>query len=579
MLQNAVGAMREEINSLLSKGAIRIVPHTEAQGGWYSRYFVVPKRNGKLRPILDLRMLNKRLKVFKFRMLTLRQLLKVVGPGMWFTSIDLTDAFQHVAILPAHRKFLRFAFEGTAYEYLVLPFGLALSPRCFSKTLEAALAPLRAQGIQILAYLDDMAIICRSEEQAVTHTAMVLSHIQALGFSVNYMKSSLTPRQRLEFLGLEICSLTGRAFLTEHRTAAFHECLALFQLGRKLRFRTFLRLLGLMASMIAAVPLGLLHMRPFQMWVLSHRLNTSRHLNRRMLVDAACLAALSPWRRRDLLRRGTPIGRIYSRILITTDASLRGWGAICENRTVRGVWTPCQSRLHINYLELLTVFLALKYFLPTVEGHHVLIKTDNTTVVSYINRQGGTRSLPLLTLSRSLLLWSEQHLCSIRATHVPGALNLGADLLSRGGPLVREWRLNPQVVSQIWDRWGRAHADLFASRENAHCPLYFSMLDPSAPLGVDALAHSWPRRLLYAFPPVELITPTLERVRRDNHYLILVAPCWPAKPWHAEIVSLLADEPWPLPLRPDLLSQAGGQILHPRPELWRLQAYLLNGQV
>ncbi|XP_062386517.1 uncharacterized protein LOC134075064 [Sardina pilchardus] len=568
-----------EVNSLLSKKAICIVPHAQAQCGWYSRYFVIPKRSGGLRPILDLRSLNKHLRVYKFRMLTVRQLLNSVKPGQWFTSIDLTDAFQHVSVLAAHRKFLRFAFQGISYEYLVLPYGLALSPRVFTKVLESALAPLRARGIQILAYLDDMAIVSHSEQSVATHTAMVLSHLQTLGFSVNYEKSSLTPRQKIEFLGLEICSLSGRAFLAVHRRKAFRECLAQFRLGHKLRFQMFLRLLGLMASMIAVIPLGLLHMRAFQRWVLSHRLNTSRHLNKRLTVDALCQTALAPWTQRQLLHQGAPIGRILFRKVITTDASLRGWGAICEDRTVRGEWSLSQSSLHINHLELLTVFLALKHFLPALQGHHVLVRTDNSTVVSYINRQGGTHSLPLLKLSRSLLLWSQEHLQSVRATHVPGSLNQGADLLSRGGPLVREWRLHPKVVSQIWDRFGRADVDLFASKENTHCPLFFSMRDSSAPLGVDALAHSWPTGLLYAFPPVELIMPTLERVRQDKLSLILVAPYWPAKPWHAEIISLLAEEPWPLPLRRDLLSQAGGEILHPRPELWRLQAYRLNGLV
>lgn len=47
-----------------------------------------------------------------------------IGPGDWFTTIDLTVPYFHVAI----HQFLRFAFEGTAYEYLVVPFGLSHAP-------------------------------------------------------------------------------------------------------------------------------------------------------------------------------------------------------------------------------------------------------------------------------------------------------------------------------------------------------------------------------------------------------------------------------------------------------------------
>ncbi len=78
-----------------------------------------------------------------------------VRPRDWFAAIDLKDAYFHVSILPRHRPFLRFAFEGRAYQYKVLPFGLALSPRVFTKVVEGALVPMREQGIRILNYLDD----------------------------------------------------------------------------------------------------------------------------------------------------------------------------------------------------------------------------------------------------------------------------------------------------------------------------------------------------------------------------------------------------------------------------------------
>ncbi len=45
---------------------------------------------------------------------------------------------------------LRFAFEGRAWQYRVLPFGLSLSARVFTKIAEGALAPLREVGIRIL---------------------------------------------------------------------------------------------------------------------------------------------------------------------------------------------------------------------------------------------------------------------------------------------------------------------------------------------------------------------------------------------------------------------------------------------
>lgn len=248
-----------------------------------------------------------------------------------------------------------------------------------------------------------------------------------------------------------------------------------------------------------------------------------------------------------------------------------------SGRTVNGTWDPRLAQSHINILELWAVFYALKHFLTFLQGRHVLVKTDNTTVVAYINRQGGTRSLQLHRLARKLILWSSTKLLSLRATHVPGVLNRGADLLSRGNPLYGEWALHPQVVKQVWQKYGQADVDLFASRENTQCPQFFSLADANAPLGMDALAHSWPNVLLYAFPPLSLISPTLDRVREQGLTLILIAPRWPSKHWVAEIIQLLTGEPWPLPIRRDLLSQAGGEIYHPHPDRIALWAWPVRG--
>ncbi len=50
--------LRSEVMTLLEKGAIEMVPPALSESGFYSRYFLVPKKDGGLRPILDLRRLN-----------------------------------------------------------------------------------------------------------------------------------------------------------------------------------------------------------------------------------------------------------------------------------------------------------------------------------------------------------------------------------------------------------------------------------------------------------------------------------------------------------------------------------------
>ncbi|CAL9686954.1 unnamed protein product [Knipowitschia caucasica] len=332
-----------------------------------------------------------------------------------------------------------------------------------------------------------------------------------------------------------------------------------------------------MASALVTIRLGRLYMRPFQKWVAALRLNPSCHGHRSVLVSAECVRALHPWKCETFLTAGVTTGTITARKFITTDASLRGWGATLEGRIVNGKWSSQMQMCHINFLELQAVWLALRHFLPLIRGQHVLVATDNTTVVAYVNKQGGLRSHQLHVLAHRLIVWASSHLLSLRATHVPGVLNRGVDLLSRGNPRYRDWKLHSGVVAQIWGKYGRAEVDLFASQEDAQCHLYFSLRDQCAPLGVDAMSHAWPRTLLYAFPPLELIAPILSRVREEKHSLILVAPYWPAMMWMTEIFQLLCDHPWTLPLRRDLVTQAHGEIFHPYPERLALWVWPVRG--
>ncbi len=93
------------------------------------------------------------------------------------------------------------------------------------------------------------------------------------------------------------------------------------------------------------------------------------------------------------------------------------------------------------------------------------------------------------------------------------------------------------------------------------------------------LAHDWPNLLLYAFPPIALLPQVVRRVREQGHKVLLVAPLWRNQPWLSELTQLLTAASWPVPLRRDLLSQANGTKWHPRPELWALYIWPLNGSL
>lgn len=106
--------------------------------------------------------------------------------------------------------------------------------------------------------------------------------------------------------------------------------------------------------------------------------------------------------------------------------------------------------------------------------------------------------------------WTEGHICCPEALL---ATSIG--------------KLHSEVVTQICQKYGRAEIGLFASEENAQCLMYSPLTGHCPPMGLDALVHEWSRILLYAVPPLDLITPTLARVRERVHALVLIAFCWP----------------------------------------------------
>lgn len=572
--------LNQEISALLDKGAIVPVDPQRDLGGFYSRYFLVPKKTGDLRPVLDLRGLNMFLRTIPFHMLSTGEMIQALSHGEWVTTIDLKDAYFHIPIAEHHWRFLRFAFQGKHFQFRVLPFGLSLSPRVFTRVVAAALSPLQARGIKILPYLDDWLICAPTREQASRDTVTVLEHIDRLGLRVNLDKSNLAPAQRTIFLGVSLNTISMKACPSPQRVGGIVTMLSAFRRGRALPFVLYLRLLGMLTAASGVVPLGLLWLRPMQMWLNSLHLDPTRYVHRRkrIRVSPQCLDSLSRWRDREWITQGVPLGSLpVRREVVFTDASSMGWGAIWQGRVAQGEWPQHLYSEHINVRELIAVHLALRQFLVYLRGRHVLIRSDNMSVVYHVNHMGGVHSERLLQETRRLLTWAAHQFASLRAVHVPGVLNRVADYLSRQKVLPGEWKLHPEVVERIWETFGKATVDLFASEEASHCPLWFSLVDSTSPLGQDALAHDWPKVLLYAFPPFPLIDHTLRRVLQEGHRLLLVAPYWPARTWFPMLRRLCCGSPMRLPSRTDLLSQMGGRILHPNPDRLQLWVWPLQG--
>ena len=206
--------------------------------------------------------------------------------------------------------------------------------------------------------------------------------------------------------------------------------------------------------------------------------------------------------------------------------------------------------MHINPLEMKALFLALQSFQELVAGHHVTAMCDNSKVVAYVNKQGGTVSRSLCSLASHLLRWAESLDVCLDARYLPGESNVLADLLSRRDQVIgTEWSLHPRVARDLLRCWGSPSIDLFASSFNAKLPLYCSLVPDPQAVFKDAFRHTWDNLDLYAFPPFPLVGRVVARVRETPILsMTLVALLWPEKEWLADLLLLPAQPPVALSL-------------------------------
>ena len=86
---------------------------------------------------------------------TPRSILGALQQGQWLTSLDMKDAYFHIWINPADRRYLRFCHNCTAWQFAVLPFGLSTSPSVFTEILKPVLAYTHLHRVKLHMYLDD----------------------------------------------------------------------------------------------------------------------------------------------------------------------------------------------------------------------------------------------------------------------------------------------------------------------------------------------------------------------------------------------------------------------------------------
>lgn len=563
-------AIDTEICKLLGKGVISLC--NKRQDDFVSPIFTRLKKDGSHRMILNLKNLNLEIVYHHFKMDTLNCALKLITKNCFMTSIDLKDAYYSVPIAEGDRKFLRFWWGAQLYEFNCLPNGLSLAPRKFTKLLKPVFSTLRKEGHVSTAFIDDSLLLGETQLMCVQNVKNTLALMSSLGFVIHPDKSVLKPSQRITYLGVVIDSVSMTVCLTDERALKIVESCENLLNQDTSTIREVARVIGQLVAAFPAVKFGALHYRYLEGDKILALAENHGCYDADITLSAEAKQELVWWKN-NVKGAYNDIWVADPDTVITTDASLIGWGCSYEGVQTGGHWLPLEKLFHINYLELKAAFLALQSFTTRLENKHVRLLMDNTTAVACINHMGTSHSTACNEMTLAIWRLCQRHSIWLSAAFLPGRENVIADAESRNINIDAEWMLNKAFFLKAMRllQW-EPSIDLFASRVNAQLPCYMAYRPDPGAVAVDAFTVSWREYSFYAFPPFSTILQALQKTQHEKSTGVIVVPYWPTQQWFPVLKRMLMKRPVVLPASHKLLhlpSQPGA--IHPLLEKQRLR--------
>ena len=202
--QQEAKIVEEEIDTLLGKEAIEPIPHRQAK--FVSNLFLMKKKLGGFRPMINLKSLNQFVHTEHFTMETITNLRTMLSKDDWIVTIDISDVYLTICLDEEFKDYVAFRYQDQIYQFLCTSFGLNDAARAFTKTMKQPAGKIRALGFKVLVYLDDWILAARTRLLCLKQSRFLVNFLQNLGFRINLEKSSLAPSQIKEWLGFVIDS-------------------------------------------------------------------------------------------------------------------------------------------------------------------------------------------------------------------------------------------------------------------------------------------------------------------------------------------------------------------------------------
>jgi len=250
-----------EVERLLNKGAIHEVQ--SALDRFLSSFFLIEKSSEGLPFILNLKERNTYVRPPHFKSEDWRTVVRLLLPNVEMVSLDLKDAYLLISIDISHRKYLRFQWRGTTYEFRALLFGLATTPYIFTKILRPVVASLRIEGCASVLYLDDFLLLAHSRTACYYNVQAHISTLSELGFIINWEKSELEPPRRRKYLGFIFYFESQSVSIPELCRSKLYSIVLEVSIKTQCLIEEFANMIGSLVS-VCPVKYGLLYTKAFE---------------------------------------------------------------------------------------------------------------------------------------------------------------------------------------------------------------------------------------------------------------------------------------------------------------------------
>ena len=407
-----------------------------------SRFGVIPKGNsGKWRLILDLSSpeggsvndgINPDLCSLSYVSVDdAARAITESGRGSNLAKIDIKNAYRMVRVHPEDRLLLGMVWEDGLYVDAMLPFGLRSAPKIFTAVADALEWVIRQEGVErLFHYLDDFLIVAAPRsDQCEEDLRRLLNIFDRLRIPIAIEKLE-GPAVTLTFLGIE---LDTQAMILRLPGGKLSDLKALVAewLGKKFCTKTELQsLVGKLQHACKVVRPGRTFLR--RMFELLKGTPKRRQFIR---LNASFRSDLMWWH--VFLEEWNGVSMLTDPALRETDHHLYsdasgsfGCGAWWGPSWFQYRWPVGWEHRSIAVKELLPIVMACTIWGRSWSQQSVLVHCDNQAVVDVVNA-GRCKDPQLMQLLRGLFFVVAHFQVSVRAVHIAGHLNTGADALSR----------------------------------------------------------------------------------------------------------------------------------------------------